>query len=129
MVSCVDMLLTFFHFIKNFPSRCTYEWRLIPTWSCIIYIQTTPTDTMGKFHNMDFHQTLVSNMTDDWISLNDQQTFNGRNEHIHIYKKSNYKVGRNFLVNRFQPLNDKIKFSWLNESFDSFKIKCKNLFL
>ena len=33
-------------------------------------------------------------MSDDWISLNIQQQFNGRNEHIQIYNISNYKVGR-----------------------------------
>ena len=75
-----------------------------------------------KLHNS-------SNMSDDWISLNDQQNFNGRNEHIQIFKKSNYRVGNNLLVNRFHNLNNKIEYSWFNDSFESFKIKCKNIFL
>ena len=68
-------------------------------------------------------------MSDDWISLNVQQNFNGRNEHIQIFRKSNYNVGRNLLVNRFQSLNNKIDYSWFNDSFESSKIKCKNLLL
>ena len=66
-------------------------------------------------------------MSDDWISLNIQQNFNARNEQIQIFNKSNYKVGRNLVVNRFQSLNNKINYSWLNDSFESFKVKCKNL--
>ena len=40
-----------------------------------------------------------------------------------------YKVGRNLLVNRFKTLNNKIDYSWFNDSFKSFKIKCKSLLL
>ena len=47
-----------------------------------------------------------TNVSDNWISLNVQQNFNGRNQHIQIFNKSNYKVGRNLLVNRFQSLNN-----------------------
>ena len=68
-------------------------------------------------------------MTDDWISLNLQQNFNRRNEHFQIFKIANYKVGRNLMTNRFHPLNNKIKYSWLNDSFESYKIKCKTLLL
>ena len=70
---------------------------------------------------------VVNNMSDDWISLNVQQNFNGRNEQIQIFNKSNYKVGRNLFVNRFQSINNKIVFSWFIDSFESFKMKCKNL--
>ena len=68
-------------------------------------------------------------MSDDWISLNIQQQFNGRNDHIQIYNISNYKVGRNLLCNRFKSLNNKIKFTWFNDSFNTFKVKCKQLLL
>ena len=68
-------------------------------------------------------------MTDDWVSLNFQQNFNGRNDKLQIFNVSNYKVGQNLLVNRLKQLTNKISFSWLNESFDSFKVKCKKLLL
>ena len=70
-----------------------------------------------------------SNMSDDWVSLNLQQNFNRRNDRIQLFNVSNYKVGRNLLVNRFLNLNNKINFSWFNESFDTFKVKCKQLLL
>ena len=62
-------------------------------------------------------------MSDDWLSLNFQQHFNGRNENIQIYTVSKYKVGRNLLVNRFK----KIPYTWFNDAFNTFKVKCKQL--
>ena len=81
-------------------------------------------------HALQLYKLFNStNMSDDWISLNYQQNFNGRNENINIFRKSNYKVGNNLLVNRCHQLNNKINYSWFNESYNSFKIKCKKLFL
>ena len=81
-------------------------------------------------HALQLYKIFNSNTrSDDWISLNDQQNFNGRNEHLQIINKSNYKVGRNLLVNWFQSLNNKIDYSWFDDSFESFKVKCKNLIL
>ena len=48
---------------------------------------------------------------------------------LHIVDKSITKVGKNLLVNRLTSINDTIKFDWQNLSLDSFKIKCKNIFL
>ena len=70
-----------------------------------------------------------TSMTVDRIDLIIQQNINSRNDHIQIYNKSNYKVRRNLLVNRFKNLSNKISYSWLNESFDSFKVKYKKLLL
>ena len=69
------------------------------------------------------------NMADDWISLNIQQNFNGRNDKIQVFKQLNYKVGNNLMVNRLINLNNKIPYSWLNESLNTFKVKCKQLLL
>ena len=63
------------------------------------------------------------------LTLSLQQNFNGRNEKFQICYNSNYKVGQNLMVNRFKPLNNKIEYTWFNESFNSFKIKCKKLLL
>ena len=51
------------------------------------------------------------------------------NNKIQIFNVSNYKVGENLLTNRLKSLNNKIEFNWLNESFNSYKVKCKKLFL
>ena len=39
------------------------------------------------------------------------------------------KIGMNMLSNRFFYLNGKIELDWFNLSFNSFKVKCKKLFL
>ena len=44
-------------------------------------------------------------------------------------KNNNQKVGLNSLSNRLSALNDSIPLDWLNNSKDTFKIKCKKLFL
>ena len=43
--------------------------------------------------------------------------------------RQNYESGKNILLNRFAHLNDKIEKSWLEQSMNTFKIKCKQLFL
>ena len=92
--------------------------------------RATPTQMSSYKHALQLHKLYNSStMTDDWISLNLQQNFNRRNEHFQIFKIANYKVGRNLMTNRFHPLNNKIKYSWLNDSFESYKIKCKTLLL
>ena len=68
-------------------------------------------------------------MSDDLVSLNIQQNFNGRLDKIQIYNISNYKVGQNIMVNRFKALKNKIELLWLNESLNAFKLKCKQLLL
>ena len=90
----------------------------------------TPSQMSMYKHALQLYKLYNSNnMSDDWLSLNDQQIFNRRNEHFQIYTKSNYKIGRNLIVNCFKPLNNKIKFSWFNGSFESYKVKCKHLLL
>ena len=92
--------------------------------------RATPTQMTNYKHALQLFKLFISNnMSEDWISLNFQQNFNGRNDKIQFFNVSNYKVGRNLLVNRFLHLNNKIKYSWLNDLFNTFKVKCKNLLL
>ena len=44
-------------------------------------------------------------------------------------KNQNYDVGKNILLNRFCDLNDLIDKTWMNLSLETYKIKCKALFL
>ena len=92
--------------------------------------RATPSQMTSYKHALQLFKLYNStNMSDDWVSLNVQQNFNRRNEKVQLIKISNYKVGNNYMVNRLMILNNKIEFSWLNESFNAFKIKCKQLFL
>ena len=88
--------------------------------------RATPPQMSIYKHALQLYKLYNSNiMTEDWISLNHQQIFNGRNEKFQVFNISTYKVGRNLLVNRFKSLNNKINFSWFNDSYNTFKVKCK----
>ena len=65
----------------------------------------------------------------DFISLNFQLIDNPRSTKLAFTKRLNYEVGKNILLNRMYELNNKIEKSWLNLGIDSYKIKCKFLFL
>ena len=108
--------------ITNIPPNTSYEslHRLVK--------RGTPKQMSDYKHAIQLFKLYNStNMSDDWVELNFQQNHNGRNEKLLIFTTSNYKVGQNLLVNRFKALNNKINLNWLNESLNSFKIKCKKL--
>ena len=52
-----------------------------------------------------------------------------RQTHFEIRNCSVYKVGNNILSNQLSCLNRKIQFDFLNLPFETYKIKCKSLFL
>ena len=54
---------------------------------------------------------------------------NERCRKIAFTKNQRYDVGKNILLDRFCDLNNKIDKEWLNQSLNTFKIKCKALFL
>ena len=57
------------------------------------------------------------------VQLNFQLNQNPRITHANYFVRQNYDAGKNML------LNGKIKKSWLELSLNTFKIKCKALFL
>ena len=65
----------------------------------------------------------------EWLNLNFTQILTTRQENFLTLNIPRYKVGNNILTNRFAILNNMIPLLWLNLGFDSFKIKCKKLFL
>ena len=68
-------------------------------------------------------------MTDNWLDLNFQQNFNGRNNFVKNFDTSRIRIGKNSIANRLNCLNGNIDYDWLNQSLSSFKIKCKLKFL
>ena len=65
----------------------------------------------------------------DWVSLNFQLIFNARDQFIKVVDTSKLKIGKNLAVNRIKTVNGKIMYAWLNLTYESFKIKCKTIFL
>ena len=75
-----------------------------------------------KLYNKDFNVI-------EFVHLNFNQIFTSRQTHFKILKLHNTKVGLNTLCNRLHLINDKIDLKWLNLSFDSYKVRCKRIFL
>ena len=65
----------------------------------------------------------------EFINLNFQLNQNTRLVHTNFFSRQNYEIGNNILLNRLSHLNAKIKKSWMDLSLNTFKIKCKKLFL
>ena len=68
-------------------------------------------------------------MSNEFLDLFFNQNFNARAELVNFVDKSNYRVGKNIVTNRFTILNNKIPFTWLNLDLNPFKIKMKTMFL
>ena len=65
----------------------------------------------------------------DWMNINFNSINNFRQTKFAINKTNNLKVGMNVLSNRLWCLNGIIDLNWLNSSFETFKIKCKQWIL
>ena len=65
----------------------------------------------------------------EWMGLNFQMINTSRQLFFETQNTSHYKVGNNILINQFSILNRKVSLHDLNLPIESFKIKCKNMFL
>ena len=81
-------------------------------------------------HALMLHKLLRNDLCDDELmNLNFQIADNGRSTRLKFIKRQNYNVGKNILLNRLHILNDKIEKNWINLTMNSYKVKCKELFL
>ena len=104
-----------------------------------------PTLSYEKIHEMNNRATpemftcykhalvlfkLYNNNTveEEWISLNWQHQFSIRGNVFKVTRNNKLRVGNNIMINRMSILNNKIQLNWLNLSYESFKLKCKELF-
>jgi hypothetical protein len=89
--------------------------------------RATPAQIMNYKLSIQLFKTYNSESnTCEWLSLFFNQIFSPRCEYVNFFDLSTYKLGKNYLPNRFSILNGKIKYDWLNLSLNSFKIKCKS---
>ena len=65
----------------------------------------------------------------EWLNLNQNQILTSRQDTFATLKSNSLRVGLNALANRIACLNGKIKLIWLNLSYPSYKIKCKQIFI
>ena len=81
-------------------------------------------------HALMLYKLLRRDLCDnEMMHLNFQIADNERSTKMSFFKRQKYDVGKNVLLNRLHILNDKIEKNWINLKLDSFKIKCKELFL
>ena len=78
--------------------------------------------SLFKIYNSNFNSI-------EFVMLNFNQIFTSRQTKFITSKSTHSKIGLNSLANRFYALNNKIPLDWLNHSFVTYKVKCKNLFL
>ena len=65
----------------------------------------------------------------EFVNLNFQLYDNERSQKLVFLEDRKYEAGKNILLNRFTELNNMIDKNWLNLSLETFKIKCKSIFL
>ena len=78
-----------------------------------------------QLHKLVNHQIPVN----DWLYLNEHIIQTSRQQRFKIAKHNRLRLGFNTISNRLWYLNDKIQLDWLNLSFETFKIKMKELFI
>ena len=67
--------------------------------------------------------------TQDWISINLNNINTTRQKTFAINSTNRLRVGNNALSNRLNTINGKVDLNWLSLSLESYKIRCKKLFL
>ena len=67
--------------------------------------------------------------TSEWVSITFNVINTSRQTNFAINSTNRLRVGYSLLSNRLSYLNGLIDLNWLSLSFDSYKIKCKKLFL
>ena len=65
----------------------------------------------------------------EFVNLNFQLCDNARSTKLIFTKRESFEVGKNILLNRLHKLNNLIEKEWLNLTFNTYKVKCKELFL
>ena len=92
--------------------------------------RATPKDMRNYTLGIQLYKLYNSNVHSlEWLHLNQNQILTSRQTHFKIMRSNKLKVGLNSLANRLNTINGKIKLTWLNLSYESFKIKCKNVFI
>ena len=81
-------------------------------------------------HAMMLHKLMRQCTPDEeFIQLNFQANLNQRQQFHNVIKIQNYNVGNNILLNRLSHLNNIIPLTMTNDSYLTYKIKCKKLLL
>ena len=111
---------------------CTPNYNYLMSYKSLHYLnnRAMPDQIMLYKHSLLLHKVYNDDKPSrDWLSLNFQQNFNARFKKVQLFQNCKFKIGKNLLINRLSILTNEIELSWLNLSFNSYKIHCKAKFL
>ena len=92
--------------------------------------RATPNRLAKYKMSLQLYKTVVHRCpTSEWVSITFNVINTSRQSNFAINSTNRLRVGYNSLSNRLSYLNGLIDLNWLNISFDSYKMKCKKLFL
>ena len=80
--------------------------------------------SLQLFKTYNYHTPVT-----DWLYLNENIILTSRQQKFKIARHNRLRLGNNSLSSRLWYLNDKISLNWLNLSFETFKIKMKEMFI
>ena len=87
--------------------------------------RATP-EKMSMYKHALLLYKLYTNLPEmDWIALNFQQVNSVRGTNFSEIKTNKYRIGNNIITNRLTCINNCILLTDLNDSWSTFKIKCK----
>ena len=92
--------------------------------------RATPVEFCNYKHALLLYSLIHKEIPiEDWVDLNFQQILGSRSKNFNFVRTKNYRVGGNLICNRLSTINGKLDLDLINESYDSFKVKCKNIFI
>ena len=92
--------------------------------------RATPNQILKYKHSLLLYKIWNDSIySQEWLALNFQQNFNARTHTVMIYDTSKTKIGKNKPINRLKIINGLIQYDWLNLNLNSYKIKCKQMFI
>ena len=95
-----------------------------------MYGRATPDQMMNYKMALSLFRIYNCNFNSiEFVALNFNQIFTSRQMNFITTKNNRKKVGLNCLANRLYYINGQIHLTWLNLSYTTYKVKCKNIFL
>ena len=92
--------------------------------------RATPMQLRDYKISLQLYKTMDVQLAEtDWINLNLNAVITSRQTKFITNKANRVRVGMNAFSNRAWHINGKINLDWLNLSYNSYKVKCKKLFL
>ena len=92
--------------------------------------KATPIELINYKHALQLYKVFNDKeQKDDWVDINFSMNFNNRCKNVLLTDMSSLRVGKNILSNRLSIISNKVDLSWLNQSYETYKVNCKRLLM